>query len=94
MFISNDRASDHDVMFYEHMRYCGKLLLKQVHHLFNLYIKFVYIPKEKSMMIILNKDGNSYKRNKNPQFKVLYYHFNQLDHDKNTHHREKLSPHQ
>ncbi|CAC5390730.1 unnamed protein product [Mytilus coruscus] len=65
--LKNNKACGHDGLFYEHIQYCGKLLIKHLHHLFNLCIKCAYIPNDwrKSMIILLYKVGNKPKTDTN-----------------------------
>ncbi|VDI08306.1 Hypothetical predicted protein [Mytilus galloprovincialis] len=65
--LKNNKACGHDGLFYEHIRYGGKLLIKHLHHLFNLCIKCAYIPNDwrKSMIILLYKGGNKPKTDTN-----------------------------
>ncbi|CAC5371103.1 unnamed protein product [Mytilus coruscus] len=58
--LKNNKACGHDRIAYEHIKYWGKLLLKHLHHLFNMIIQCGYIPSEwrKSIIFLLFKDRN------------------------------------
>lgn len=57
--MKNNKACGHDRIAYEHIKYGGKLLLKHLHHLFNMIIQCGYIPGEwrKSIIFLLFKGG-------------------------------------
>ncbi|CAG2184978.1 unnamed protein product [Mytilus edulis] len=57
--LKNNKACGHDRIAYEHIKYGGKLLLKHLHHLFNMIIQCGYIPGEwrKSIIFLLFKGG-------------------------------------
>ncbi|CAG2195433.1 unnamed protein product [Mytilus edulis] len=57
--LKNNKACGHDRIAYEHIKYGGKLLLRHLHHLFNMVIQCGYIPGEwrKSIIFLLFKGG-------------------------------------
>lgn len=65
--LKNNKACGHDKIAFEHLKYGGRLLLRHLHHLFNMCLQCGYVPCEwkKSIIILLFKGGNKSRTNTN-----------------------------
>jgi hypothetical protein len=65
--LKNNKACGHDKIAFEHLKYGGRLLLRHLHHLFNMCLQCGYVPCEwkRSIIIPLFKGGNKSRTDTN-----------------------------
>ena len=61
------KACGHDKIAFEHLKYGGRLLLRHLHHLFNMCLQCGYVPSEckRGIIILLFKGGNKSRTDTN-----------------------------
>lgn len=65
--LKNNKACGHDKIAFEHLKYGGRLLLRHLHHLFDMCLQCGYVPCEwkRSIIILLFKGGNKSRTDTN-----------------------------